>query len=124
VKIWFQNKRSKQKKIVKNVSHHTSSSSSQPPNPNLSPSSPSSHHRTSRLMPNKRSDSMFLVKQEQDQQQQQPHPSASSSSSSSNPIESNPFHIDAVSSSSSPYGHLEYTTNPTHFWSLPPYVTS
>ncbi len=81
-------------------------------------------------MPNKRSDSMFLVKQEQDQQeqdqqqQQQPHPSASSSSSSSNPIESNPFHIDAVSSSSSPYGHLEYTTNPTHFWSFPPYVTS
>ncbi len=78
-------------------------------------------------MPNKRSDSMFLVKQEQDQQeqdqqqQQQPHPSASSSS---NPIESNPFHIDAVSSSSSPYGHLEYTTNPNHFWSLPPYVTS
>jgi len=123
VKIWFQNKRSKQKKIVKNVSHHTSSSSSQLPNPNLSPPSPSSHHRTSRILNNKRSDSMFLVKQEQDQQQ---HPSISSSSSSSttsNPIESNSFNIDAVSSSS-PYGHIEYTNNPNHFWSLPPYVTS
>ncbi|CAF0772071.1 unnamed protein product [Adineta steineri] len=120
VKIWFQNKRSKQKKVVKNVSHHSSSSpSSQTPNPN-----PSSH-RTSRIINNKRSDSMFLVKQEQ-QQQQQPSTSSSSSSSSSansNPIESNSFHIDAVSSSS-PYEHIEYPNNPNHFWSLSPYVTS
>lgn len=66
---------------------------------------------------------MFLVKQEQH------HPPASSSSSSSssinsNPMESNSFHIDAVSSSSSPYQHREYTTTPHQFWSLPPYVTS
>ncbi len=112
VKIWFQNKRSKQKKIVKNVSHHTSSSSSQPPNPNLSPSP------THRPINTKHPDSMFLVKQEQ------PSSSASSSSSSttSNPLESHPFNIDAMpSSSSSPYGHMDY---PNHLWSLPPYVTS
>ncbi|CAF1237931.1 unnamed protein product [Rotaria sp. Silwood1] len=123
VKIWFQNKRSKQKKIVKNVSHHSSSSSSsQSPNPNPS------HHRISRIINNKHNDSMFLVKQEQEQQ----HPSISSTSSSStsiisNPIESNSFNINAVSSSSSssPYAHIEYTTNPNNqFWSLSPYVTS
>jgi hypothetical protein len=76
-------------------------------------------------MNNKRSDSMFLVKQEQDHQKQHPSTSSSSSSSTtSNPIESsNSFNIDAVSSSS-PYGHIEYTNNPNHFWSLPPYVTS
>jgi hypothetical protein len=56
---------------------------------------------------------MFLVKQEQDQQQQPSHSSSSSSS--------NTFPIDAVSSSTSPYEHLEYSTQ---FWSLPPYVTS
>ena len=106
MKIWFQNKRSKQKKVVKNVSHH-SSSSSQPSNPNLSP-----HHRISRSIDHKSSDSMFLVKQEQ--HQQQPTSSSASASSSTN---SNSFIIDAASSSS-PYGHpMEYTN---HFWSLPP----
>ncbi|CAF3592089.1 unnamed protein product [Rotaria sordida] len=108
VKIWFQNKRSKQKKVVKNVSHH-SSSSSQPSNPNLSP-----HHRTSRSMNNKSTDSMFLVKHEQQQQQQQP--SSSSAPSSTN---SNSFIIDATSSS--PYGHvMDYTNHPNNFWPLPP----
>jgi hypothetical protein len=65
---------------------------------------------------------MFLVKQEPEHQ----HASTSSSSSSSttsNPIESNAFNIDAVSSSS-PYEHIDYTNNPNPFWSLPPYVTS
>jgi hypothetical protein len=61
VKIWFQNKRSKQKKVVKNVSHH-SSSSSQPSNPNLSP-----HHHPSQSINEKSTDSMFLVKREQEQ---------------------------------------------------------
>ncbi|CAF0863484.1 unnamed protein product [Rotaria sordida] len=121
VKIWFQNKRSKQKKIVKNVSHH-SSSSSQSPNPNPS------HHCTSRIMNNKHNDSMFLVKQEQQQPSTSTSSSTSSSSSSSsstisNPIESNSFNIDAVSSSS-PFAPIEYTTHPNHFWSLSPYVTS
>jgi len=67
---------------------------------------------------------MFLVKQEQ--QEQQHHPSTSSSSSSSttsNRMESNSFNINAVSSSS-PYGHIEYTNNQNHFWPLPPFVTS
>jgi hypothetical protein len=121
VKIWFQNKRSKQKKTVKNVSHHSSSSSSQPPNPNPSP--PPLHHRTSRIMTNKRSNSMFLVKQEQQHQQHPTTSSSSSSSTNSNPIESNSFNIDTISASS-PYGHIEYTNNLNHFWSLPPYVTS
>ncbi|CAF1068120.1 unnamed protein product [Rotaria sordida] len=66
------------------------------------------------------------------QEQQQPSTSTSSSTSSSsssssstisNPIESNSFNIDAVSSSS-PFAPIEYTTHPNHFWSLSPYVTS
>ena len=67
---------------------------------------------------------MFLVKQEQEHPPTSTSSSSSSSSSTiSNPIESNSFNIDAVSSSS-PYEHIEYTNNPNHFWSLPPYVTS
>ncbi|CAF1168680.1 unnamed protein product [Adineta ricciae] len=115
VKIWFQNKRSKQKKGVKNVSHQ-SSSSSQPSNPSLSPPPPPPpslhHHHLSRTLNNKSSDSMFLVKQEQQQQ-----PIASSSSSSTN---SSSFLVDATTSSS-PYGHtMDYLNNPNHFWSVPP----
>ncbi|CAF1635048.1 unnamed protein product [Rotaria magnacalcarata] len=118
VKIWFQNKRSKQKKIVKNVSHHSSSSQSPNPNP--------SHHCTSRISHAKQNDSMFLVKQEQHKHSAPPISSSSSSSTSkiSPPIESNAYNLDAVSSSS-PYAHVEYTTaNPHHFWSLSPFVTS
>ncbi|CAF3294679.1 unnamed protein product [Rotaria socialis] len=112
VKIWFQNKRSKQKKVVKNVSHHSSSPSSEPSNPNLSP-----HHRASRSINNKSTDSMFLVKPEQHQ------PISAPSSANSNS-----FMIDATSSSS--HGHvMDYANHPNSFWSLPrslppPYSTS
>ena len=129
VKIWFQNKRSKQKKIVKNVSRHSPLSSQLS---NLNPS-PLSHCRsTSEILNNKRNDSMFLVKQEREQEQeheQEQHPpltsSSTSSSTISNLIEPNLLNIDPVSSStSSPYAHIEYTNNSSHFWPLPPYVTS
>ncbi|CAF0774880.1 unnamed protein product [Adineta ricciae] len=124
VKIWFQNKRSKQKKIVKHVSYH-SSSSSPPPPPSQSPNpNPSPAHRTSRIVDNKHSTSVFLVKQEQ-------HPATSSSASSSlsihsNPMETNPCNLDTtLSSISSPsYEHRGYLVEPNSFWSLPPYVTS
>ena len=57
VKIWFQNKRSKQKKVGKNVSHHSSSSSSSSSShPNPSPSPHHHHLHSSRTMINDKSD--------------------------------------------------------------------
>lgn len=91
MKIWFQNKRSKQKKVVKNVSHHSSSSTQPSSHPNLSPD-----HRT---INNKSFDSMFLVKQEQ--------PTSSTITNNSNSF-----------LPSSPYARTMDYTN--HFWSLPP----
>ncbi|CAF0723532.1 unnamed protein product [Didymodactylos carnosus] len=55
VKIWFQNKRSKHKKLFKNVSHHNSSSSS---------SILSAQNKISSNKYEKHDNSMFLVKQE------------------------------------------------------------
>ncbi|CAF0800385.1 unnamed protein product [Didymodactylos carnosus] len=58
VKIWFQNKRSKHKKLFKNVSHHNNSSSSS------SSSISSSQNKSSSNKYEKHNNSMFLVKQE------------------------------------------------------------
>lgn len=130
VKIWFQNKRSKQKKVVKNVNQQSSSSStssqvhhsshlSPTPAPSSSPPTPHNHHnRSSRSTSQKRPNSMLLVKEEQTRNQ---HAIPSNASSSSNPLEiTNSYPMDPLRSSSSYGPPMDY-----HFWSsVPPYVTS
>ena len=121
VKIWFQNKRSKQKKVVKNVNQQSSSSShlSPTPAPSSSPPTPHNHqHRSSRSNSHKRPNSMLLVKEEQTRNQ---HAMPSNASSSSNPLETgHNYPMEPLPSSSSYGPPMDY-----HFWSsVSPYVTS
>lgn len=127
VKIWFQNKRSKQKKGVKHIGH--GSIESQDPQ-GLAVSSSSPNQRPTRLPSAKIIDSNYSVKQENRSLQSMVSNTSSSSSASSsassssaavtaatsNPMETSSFQIDAVpisssSPSSSPYGHIDYAPN-------------